>query len=118
MRILIALLMLSMQCAFAQAPVVSASPEREASIGQAQRQASAAYRSLQQLQYDREQAERDVREADRDYQAELKRADEFKSRADAARKSLADMNAKEALARKNYEAAMNAVDRLSRPAAK
>ena len=83
-----------------------------------QRKAGVAYSELQSAEYETKRVEQEYRQADADYKAAQKRADEVKRIAEAAQKKLDAMKAKEAAARKNYDAAVEAVDKISHPAAK
>ena len=93
----------------AQAPVEDAR-QRQDAILHGQQTAGVAYRELQQAEFAAKQAEQDYLQADADYKTAQKRADEFKRLADAAKKNLEAAKAKEATARKSYDAAVNAVD--------
>lgn len=119
MRLLLA--MLSMTAAvssFAQAPIEDVR-QRQDAILQGQQRAGTAYRELQQAGYAAKQADQDFRQADADYKSAQKRADDLKRQVDAAKKNLDAAKAREAKARKAYDAAVNAVDQSSqRPAQK
>lgn len=69
----------------AQAPVEDARPRQDA-LQRAQQKAGAAYRELQQAEFEAKQAAQDYRQADADHKAAQKRADELKRQADAAKK--------------------------------
>lgn len=96
--------------AAAQAPVQDASG-REQAIQRSQIGASAAYRELEQAQYEKKLAEQDVLNTQDAYQAGQKQAAELKRQLDAARKALEAARAKEAQARKRYDEALAGVDR-------
>ncbi len=55
---------------------------------------------------------------DADHKSAQKRADELKQQAEAAQKKFDAAKAKEAAARKIYDAAVDAVDKIARPAEK
>lgn len=113
MRLLTAALMMTAAASgLAQAPVEDKG-SRQDSILQSQHKAGVAYRELQQAEYAAKQAEQEYRQADADYRAARRRADELKRPADAAKKNLDAAKAKEAIARKSYAAAVNAVDQSS-----
>ena len=99
----------------AQAPAEDAR-EREDALQRGQQQTSAAYRELQQAEFETKRADQDFRQLDADAKAVQKRADELKRQADAAKKKLDAAKAKEAQARKSYDAALNALDKISQPA--
>ena len=82
-----------------------------------QRKAGAAFRDLQQAEYETKRAEQDYRQLDADHKAAQKRADDLKQPADAAKKKFDAAKAKEAAARKVYDGAVNAVDQIAHPAA-
>jgi hypothetical protein len=92
--------------AAAQAPVQGASG-REPAIQRSQVGAGAAYRELEQAQYERKLAEQDVLNS----QAAQQQAAELKRQLDAARKALEAAKTRESAARKRYEEALAAVDR-------
>ncbi len=114
--LLYSLLAVVMPVALAQAPGEDARVNPDA-LQQAQQKAGAAYRDLRQAEFEAKQAAQDHRQADADFKAVQKRADELKRPADAAKKNLDAARAKEATARKSYDAAINAADQVSRPAA-
>ena len=101
--------------ALAQAPAEEAR-ERDGALQRGQQKASAAYRELQQAECETKRAEQDFRQLDADAKALQKRADELKRQADAAKTKLGAAKAKDAQARKSYEAALDAVDKMPRPA--
>jgi predicted nucleic acid-binding Zn-ribbon protein len=96
--------------AAAQAPVQDTSP-REQAIQRSQISAGAAYRELEQAQYEKKLAEQDVLNTQDAFQAAQQRAAELKRQLDAARKVLEAARAKEVQARKRYDAALSSVDR-------
>ncbi len=87
---------------------------RDGPMLQGQQRAGIAYRELQQAQYETRLAEQDYLNAEDANRAARKRADEFSRQAEAAKKTLDAAKVKEAAARKAYENALNAVDRLQR----
>lgn len=93
----------------AQAPVQDVTG-REQSIQRNQQKAGAAYRDLQQAQYDAKLAEQDYLNAQDAHKAAQKQADEMKRQLDAARKALDAAKSREAQARKRYDAALGGVD--------
>jgi septal ring factor EnvC (AmiA/AmiB activator) len=104
--------------AWAQAPVQDA-VSRDQAIQRSQQKAGAAYRELQQAQYDAKLAEQDVLNAQEAHRAAQKHAEEVKRQLDAASKALAAAKAKEAQTRKAYDAALGDVDRaFQKPPAK
>ena len=101
----------------AQAPVGDTGGD--AAIRQKQQQTSAAYRELQQAQYEAKLAEQDFLNAQEVHSAAQKQADERKKQLDAARKTLDAARAKVARARKTYDEAVTGVDQAwQKPAAK
>jgi predicted nucleic acid-binding Zn-ribbon protein len=118
MRLLIlVLLTLANAVTYAQAPIEDAR-QRQDTLQRDQQKAGAAYREMQQAQFTAKQAEQDFRQADADYKAAQTRADELKRNADAAKKNLDAAHAKAEQARKNYDAAVDAVGRNSQRAQK
>ena len=109
--LLFAFMMLAAVAAVAQVPADEA-------LQRGQRKAGAAYSELQSAESETKRVEQDYRQADADYKAAQKRADEIKQIAIAAQKKLEAAKAREAAARKNYDAAVEAVDKISHPAAK
>ena len=104
--------------AAAQAPVEDLT-SREQSIQRSQQKTGAAYRELQQAQYDAKLAEQDFLNAQDAQNAAQKRAEEMKGQLDAAKKALDAAKSKEALARKRYDEALGGVDRaFQKPPAK
>lgn len=102
----------------AQVPVEDRS-SREQAIQRGQVRAGAAYRELQEAQYEAKLAEQDVLNAQEAHRAAQKNADDLKRQLDAATKALAAAKAREASARKAYDEALGAVDRaFQKPPAK
>lgn len=102
-----------MQAAFgaaAQAPVQDLT-NREQAIQRSQHATGAAYRDLQQAQFEAKLAEQDFLNAQDASRAARERADEMKQQLDAAKKALDAARQKEALARKRYDEALKGVDR-------
>ena len=112
MLLLFWMLVVQGQTALAQAPVEDAR-QRQDAILQGQQKTSAAYRELQQAEYAVKQAEQDYQRFETEYKTAQKRADDLKRPLDTAKKSLDAAKAKEVLARKSYDAAVNAVDQTS-----
>jgi len=102
----------------AQAPVEDLT-SREQAIQRSQQKTGAAYRDLQQAQYETKLAEQDFLNA-RDAQAAAqKQADEMKRQLDAAKKALDAARSKVAQARKRYDEALGGVDNaFQKPPAK
>ena len=96
---------------FAQtaAPIEDRS-SREQAIQRGQVKAGAAYRELQQAQYEAKLAEQDVLNAQEAQRTAQKHADDLQRQLDAANKVLAAAKQKEARARKTYNEALSAVD--------
>jgi septal ring factor EnvC (AmiA/AmiB activator) len=84
---------------------------REQSIQRGQLKSGAAYRDLQQAQYESKLAEQDFLNAQEAQKAAQKQADESKRQLDAAKKALDAAKSKEAEARKRYDDALGAVER-------
>ena len=104
--------------ALAQAPVEDLTG-RDQAVQRSQLKAGAAYRALQQAQYEAKLAEQDVLNAREAQQAAQKHADEMKRQLDAATKALAAAKEKEARARKAYDEALGGVDKaFQKPPAK
>ena len=91
-------------------------PDEDA-MRRGQQKAGAAFRDLQQAEYETKRVEQDYRQVEADHKAAQKRADDLKHQADAAKKKSDAAKAKEAAARKIYDAAVNAVDQIAHPAA-
>jgi hypothetical protein len=94
----------------AQAPVQDVTG-REQVIQRGQMKTGAAYRDLQQAQYESKLAEQDFLNAQDAQKAAQKQADEMRRQLDAAKKALDAAKSKEAAARKRYDGALGAVDR-------
>jgi chromosome segregation ATPase len=104
--------------AWAQAPVQDVA-SRDQAIQRSQQKAGAAYRELQEAQYEAKLAEQDVLNTQEAHRAAQKHAEEVKRQLDAASKALAAAKAKEAQARKAYDAALGDVDQaFQKPPAK
>ena len=78
---LLAALMFTANLSWAQAPADDA-------LQRGQRRTSAAYSELQSAEYETKRVEQEHRQADADYKAAQKRADEIKQAASAAQKKL------------------------------
>ncbi len=98
------------------APVEEARP-RQDTLQRDQLKAGTAYRELRQAEFAARQAQEDFRQADAAHKAAQKHADDLKRAADAEKKKLDEAKAKEAQARKLYDAAVDTTDRDSRGAA-
>jgi Skp family chaperone for outer membrane proteins len=90
------------------------SPDEDA-LRRGQQKAGAAFRDLQQAEYETKRVEQDYRQLDADHKTAQKRADDLKQQAEAAKKKSDAAKAKEAAARKVYDAAVNAVDHIAHP---
>lgn len=93
----------------AQAPVEDLT-SREQAIQRSQQKTGAAYRDLQQAQFEAKLAEQDFLNAQEAQRAAQKQADEMKRQLDAAKKALDAARSKEAQARKRYDEALGGVD--------
>ena len=101
-----------------QAPVEDLS-SRDQAVQRSQLKTGAAYRELQQAQHDAKLAEQDFLNAQEAHHAARKQADEMKKQLDAASKERALAKAREARARKAYDAALGGVDKaFEKPPAK
>lgn len=96
--------------AAAQAPAPDAAA-REQAIQRSQVAAGAAYRELEQAQYEKKLAEQDVLNGQDAYDTAQQQAAERKRQLDAAKKTLDAARAREAQARKRYDEALAGVDR-------
>jgi len=85
-------------------------------LQRAQQKAGTAYRDVRQAEFEAQQAELDFKQSETDYKAAQKRADDSKRELDASSKKLDAAKAKLADARKRYDAAVNAVDKIPSPA--
>lgn len=94
----------------AQAPAAGGDP-RDAAIMQGQQRTGAAYRDLQQAEYDAKLAGQDVLNAQDAAAAARRLAEERAAYLEEARKALAAAQAKVAAARKRYEEALSGVDK-------
>lgn len=102
----------------AQAPVQDLT-SRDQAIQRSQQKAGAAYRELQQAQYEAKLAEQDVLNAQEAHRAAQKHTEEVKRQLDAASKAFATAKAREAQARRAYDAALGNVDQVfQKPPAK
>ena len=102
-------LLLPALVAAAQAPVEDLS-SREQAIQRGQQMTGAAYRELQQAQYESKLAEQDFLNAQEAGRVAQRHADEMKRQLDAAKKALDAAKLKEAQARSRYDAALSRVD--------
>ena len=105
-----AVLWLASVAASAQAPVEEPM-RREQAIQRGQQATGAAYRELQQAQYESKLAEQEFLNAQETHHIAQQHAEERKRQLDAAKKALDGAKAKEAQARKRYEQALTEVDR-------
>jgi len=96
-----------------QAPVEDLT-SRDQAVQRGQLKAAAAYRALQEAQYEAKLAGQDVLNAREAQQVAQKHADEMKRRLDEATKALASVQEKESRARKDYDAALADVDEAFR----
>lgn len=111
-------LLLTAFAAVAQAPVEDLT-SREQAIQRSQQATGAAYRDLQQAQYEAKLAEQDFLNAQEASRAAQQRADEIKRQLDDSKKALDSARQKEAQARKRYDGALKGVDRaFEKPPAK
>jgi biopolymer transport protein ExbB/TolQ len=102
----------------AQAPVEDRSSLEQA-VQRSQLKSGNAYRDLQQARHEAKLAEQDFLNAQETYRAARKHADEAKRKLDAASKGLGAARAREARARKTYDAALGGVDKaFQKPPAK
>ena len=92
-----------------QAPVEDLTT-REQAIQRSQQKTGAAYRNLQQAQYESRLAEQDFLNAQDAQKAAQNHADEMKQQLDAAKKAFDAAKSKEAAARKRYDEALGGVD--------
>jgi hypothetical protein len=96
--------------AFAQAPVDE--------LQRAQRKAGAAFSDLQKAEFDSKQAQEEHRQAHESHNAAQKHADDLKAQAELAHKKLGAAKTRESAARKTYDGAVEAVDKISQSARK
>ena len=108
MRILLAVLAMTVANCFAQAPVETGRLSGE-QLQRDQYKAGSAYRDLQNAERGASEAEKGYRAADGNYKDLQKRTEEARLQAEASKKKLEAAKAKEAQARKDYDAAVNAV---------
>jgi hypothetical protein len=87
-------------------------PARDAVLQGKQQQAGAAFRALQQAQYEAKLAEQDFLNAQDAHGAAQKLVDERKRQLDAAKKTLDAAQARAARARKAYDEALSAVEQV------
>jgi len=98
--------------AYAPAAISQPPPEdRSGAVQQAQMRAGAAYRELEQAQYELKLADQDYVNTQDAYRAAAASADDLKREVDKMKKALDAAKAREAHARKAYEAALDAVER-------
>lgn len=102
-------LLLPALVASAQVPVEDLT-SREQAIQRSQQRTGAAYRELRQAQYEAKLAEQDFLNAQEAHRLAQQSAEERKRQLDAAKKALDAARAKEAQARKTYDAALTGVD--------
>lgn len=101
-------LLLSISCAAAQAPVQDLG--RDQAIQRGQQRAGAAYSELREARYQAKIAEQEHLNALEAQRIAQRQADETKRRLEAAKKALDEAKAREAKARKAYDEALTAVD--------
>lgn len=110
--------LLAVPTALAQAPVEDLT-SREQAIQRSQQRSGAAYRELRQAQYEAKLAEQDFLNSQEAHRLAQQNAEERKRQLDAAKKALDAARAKEAQARKTYDAALTGVDQaFQKPPAK
>lgn len=106
------LLLIVLLGALAAAAAAQAPPEEQsAAVQQAQIRASAAYRELNEAQFEAKLAEQDYVNTEDAYRAAAKTAEDIKRELDKLRKALDAAKGREARARKDYEAALDAVEK-------
>jgi len=93
--------------AFSQPPV----GDRSGAVQQAQMRASAAYRELEQAQYELKLAQQDYVNTQDAYRAAAPPAEDLKREVDKMKRALNAAKAREARARKAYEDALDAVEK-------
>lgn len=114
MRVLGALVLTAAATAFAQAPVETGRVSGE-QLQRDQYKAGAAYRELQNAERASSDADFEHRRTEAAHKDLQKRTEEARAQVEAAKKKLDAAKAREAQARKGYEAALNAVDRDANP---
>ena len=111
-------LLLAAFAASAQVPVEDRT-SREQAIQHSQQRTGAAYRELQQAQFEAKLAEQDFLNAQETSRAAQRHADEMKRQLDAARTALDAARQKEAQARKRYDETLSGVGQaFQKPPAK
>jgi biopolymer transport protein ExbB/TolQ len=103
-------LLLAAATVMAQAPVEDLA-SREQAIQRSQQATGAAYRDLQQAQYESKLAEQELLNAQEADRVAQQHAQERRQQLDAAKKAHEAAKAKEAQARKRYDQALAGVDR-------
>jgi chromosome segregation ATPase len=106
-RLLIMLAALIASAAFAQPP----GENRSEALQQAQIRASASYRELTEAEFQMKLAEQDYLNTQEAYRAALQRAEDIKRELDKTKKALDAARARQARARKDYDAALDAVEK-------
>jgi hypothetical protein len=114
MRILMVIAMVAATTCFAQAPVETGRLSGE-QLQRDQYKAGAAYSELQRAERATREAEAGARKSDADYKDLQKRTEEARLHAEESKKLLEAAKAKEAQARKAYDAAVNSVSRDASP---
>jgi hypothetical protein len=85
--------------------------ERSAAVQQAQVRASSAYRELTEAQFEAKLAEQDYVNTQDAHRAAMQRAEDIKRELDKTKKALDAARARQARARKDYETALDAVEK-------
>ena len=100
-------------CVLVTGSVLAQAPSRNPSeaVQKAQIRASAAYRELTESEYQLKLAEQDYVNTQDAYQAAAKSAEDIKRELDKTKNAFDAAKAREARARKAYEAALDAVER-------
>ena len=114
MRIIPAIVLMMAATCFAQAPVETGRLSGE-QLQRDQFKAGTAYSDMQRAEQAARNAEEAARKADAVNKDAQKHAVEAQQQADAAKKNLEAAKLREAQARKAYEDAINAVDRVANP---
>src|SRR4051812_19447201 len=87
-------------------------------VQRAQRKAGAAFSDLQKAEFETKQVQEEHRQAHESHNAAQKHADDLKAQAESAHKKLDAAKTREAAARKTYDGAVEAVDKVSQSARK
>ena len=114
MRIVLAIVLIMTATCFAQAPVETGRLSGE-QLQRDQFKAGTAYSEMQRAEQAARNAEESAKKADAANKDAQKRAVEAQQQAEAAKKNLEAAKLREAQARKVYDDALNAVDRVVNP---